>query len=105
MAALFGEHIVFDIPEEEPMIEGPQYGNPHMNTIEGLHLNTRRYKYDRDVMPDGVDDSETLGAGKNYQGGYECSSAAPKVKDCLEKGSEIAHWLTERFINPEHFCD
>jgi len=94
-------------PPEEPFEpQTPQIHNPHMNTEEGLHVNTKRFGFDNTVMPDGYAALEqVIGQGKDYSGHYECENAHINLDDCLHRGNEISHWLTERIINPDSFCD
>lgn len=104
LADLVGEGLMIEPPEEKPIINDPQLHNPHMNTEEGLHQNTFRYGFD-DRVTEGLDNGDHVHLGEKYGGGFECSSAKPKIDDCLTRGAEISHWLSERMVNPEHFCD
>lgn len=91
-------------PPEEPIeVDTPQINNPHMNSEEGLHLNNKRYGFDERVTEKQL--TESVDFAKDYSGHYECETAAPKIETCLERGGEVAHWLTERIINPDSFCD
>jgi hypothetical protein len=101
--AIIGDEAMIEPPELRPVNNDPQLNNPHMNTEEGLHSNTFRYGKD-DRVPEKVAESPFNG-GEKYGGGYECSSAVPKVDICLEKGGELSHWISERLVNKEHFCD
>jgi len=51
LSDLIGEGLMIEPPEEKPVNNDPQLRNPHMNTEEGLHMNTFRYGYDDRVGP------------------------------------------------------
>jgi len=76
-----------------------------MNTEEGTHLNTFRHGHDERVMPDGLGDGIQVTKSQRYDGSYECQDTAPKSSDCLEKGDLVAHWIMQRIINTNSFCD
>lgn len=99
---LMGGDALIEVPEEKPVDNSPQTKNPHMNSEEGITNNNFRKGADgrlNELVEPNID------GGQKYDGSQECSSAGPKVADCLEKGGEISHWLTQRFVNPDHFCD
>jgi len=53
--------------EEPPIDESPQLSNPHMNSEEGMHINTFRYGKDNRVMPNSVEPTK-LSTTKKYDG-------------------------------------
>lgn len=55
-------------------------------------------------MPDVVEEDK-LSTSKKYDGSQECQDTAPKTQECLDKGAEVAHWIMERIINTQSFCD
>lgn len=99
---LMGGEALIEVPEEKPIDNAPQLNNPHMNTEEGITNNTFRKGFDA-RLDETVESN--IEYGMKYDGSQECSGAAPKVADCLEKGGEISHWLSQRMVNPDHFCD
>lgn len=42
LSDLLGEGLMIEPPEEKPINNDPQLNNPHMNSEEGLHMNTFR---------------------------------------------------------------
>jgi len=103
LSDLVADGFMVEPPEEKPVNNDPQVHNPHMNSEELMHQNTFRYMFDERVTEKENEAAPHL--GEKYGGGYECSSAGPKVEDCLTRGAEISHWLSERMVNSEHFCD
>lgn len=49
---------IVEPPEEPPLDNSPQINNPHMNSEEGLHINTFRYGKDNRVMPDSTEETK-----------------------------------------------
>lgn len=74
-----------------------------MNSEEGMHLNSFRYGVDGRVSQELK--NELTSPNKKYNGKFECEDAAPKVTDCIERGAEVSHWISERLINIDSFCD
>jgi len=91
-------------PSEEA-IETPtiQSNNLHMNTEEGMTINTKRKGFDYSMDTPVV--IQVARPGTLYNGKHECELTSIKYTDCMEKGAEISSWISERILNPSKACN
>jgi len=88
---------------EEPVdLPDIQSNNIHMNTEEGMTINTKRKGFDNSM--DSPEVIQVSRPGTKYNGKHECEMTSIKYTDCMEKGAEISSWISERILNPSQAC-
>lgn len=93
-------------PPEVPVTnQTPQMNNPHMNTEEGMIINTHRKGYDTSIDSPTTSESDATVPNIRYNGTHECDGTVPDFNVCLESGGEISGWISERILNTSQMCN
>jgi len=77
-----------------------------MNTEEGMMINTKRKGSDTSMeSPVFTQLAQVVKPGLNYNGKHVCEMTTIKYTDCMENGTEISSWISERILNPTQACN
>mmetsp|Transcript_19450 Transcript_19450/g.15997 ORF Transcript_19450/g.15997 Transcript_19450/m.15997 type:complete len:219 (+) Transcript_19450:700-1356(+) len=76
-----------------------------MSSEEQLLIDKGRYGVDPSLSKPGSGVSNPDNKNKNYLGEFICENTLPDVNECMNMGSELAKWFSERILNTEIMCN